>query len=82
MSVQPNIDERGASLRLFGGVVLVAFASLPLVMGFVRHGGVSLPMIGGGAAMLALGSFMVYEGKKSWCGVKACALKLKPKKSA
>ena len=72
--MQCNIDQRGRTLRVAagmvvdgGGVLLVFLAALGIIEG-------TWPYIVGVAAMIG-GSFMLFEGLRGWCVLRALGIR-------
>jgi hypothetical protein len=60
-----NLDDTGRLVRILGGIVLLAAA----VVLYLEEVSV-WPWIAGG-----MGLFMVFEGVRGWCVVRACKIK-------
>ncbi|MBI1909647.1 MAG: DUF2892 domain-containing protein [Deltaproteobacteria bacterium] len=58
-----NIDQKGKKVRIIAGSVLAGLG-LPLLL---------IPPVG--LTMIGLGAFMIYEGKKGWCALRAIGIK-------
>jgi hypothetical protein len=73
VKLTPNIDERGRQHRIRGGITLIA-GGVVLAVGWAVPTGEAL----GWAASLAAvagGAFMIFEGMKGWCVVRALGFK-------
>ncbi|MEM9883069.1 MAG: hypothetical protein AAF800_09160 [Planctomycetota bacterium] len=69
-----NIDAKGKSVRLIGGLGCLAAA---VVVAALTLSGV-LPVLAGvclGLGLLAGGGFMVFEARAGWCVVRAMGFK-------
>ncbi len=72
MKLTRNIDERGKRARLAGGVVVGVCGVALLVTGFFAHFPV---MIIAGVFLGVAGSFMIFEGARGWCALRAIGIK-------
>ena len=67
-----NIDQRGRRARLIGGGVVDVCGLALLVTGMVSH---SLSLIVVGIFLDITGSFMIFEGARGWCVLRAMGMK-------
>ena len=72
MKLACNIDQRGKKARLVGGV-LVDLCGATLILAGVLTG--SRRMLSGGIFLCATGSFMIFEGVRGWCALRAMRIK-------
>ena len=73
MPLTCNIDSRGRALRLIFGVVFLVDGLVLLLLWALRTGShiawiTAIVMIAGGA-------FMIFEGRKGWCALRAMGMK-------
>ncbi|MEM6458309.1 MAG: hypothetical protein AAF710_02840 [Planctomycetota bacterium] len=72
--MQCNIDAKGKSVRLIGGLICLAAA---VAVGVLTLSGL-LPGLAGAcvaAGLLVGGGFMVFEARAGWCVVRAMGFK-------
>jgi hypothetical protein len=67
-----NIDQRGRRARLISGVIVDLCGVALLVTGIVSH---SLALIIAGVFLDVTGSFMIFEGARGWCALRAMGVK-------
>ena len=72
MKLACNIDRRGQKARVVGGV-MVDLAGVGLVVIGVLTG--SQGALTGGVLLCVTGSFMVFEGARGWCALRAMGIK-------
>lgn len=72
--MQCNIDQRGRKARLVTGAVVDCCGTALLVVGFLFHQ--SAAIVAGVVCCMA-GVFMIFEGVKGWCVVRAMGFKTK-----
>lgn len=72
--MQCNIDQRGRKARLVTGAVVDALGVFLLVAGI--YVGKKWLIVAGAIACLS-GMFMIFEGVKGWCAVRAMGFKTK-----
>ncbi len=72
MKLTPNIQRAGRIVRIAFGI-LFDIAAVVLIVRGAMEGGTG--MIVGGVALLLAGSFMIFEGVRSWCIVRAMGVK-------
>lgn len=70
--MQCNIDQRGRKARLIGGIIVGALGVVLLVLGILRDD--TAHLVAGGIVILA-GVFMIFEGLKGWCALRAMGVK-------
>jgi hypothetical protein len=70
--MQCNIDERGRRARLVSGIITDALGVGVLVAGIVAE---RTELIVAGAVCMGIGTFMVFEGVKGWCALRALGVK-------
>jgi uncharacterized membrane protein HdeD (DUF308 family) len=68
-----NIDQRGRKARLIGGVI-VDLCGVTLILTSVLCAN-SLAMIAVGIFLSVTGSFMIFEGARGWCALRAMGIK-------
>ena len=73
MKLACNIDQRGRKARLIGGAV-VDLCGVALILTSVLSTN-SLAMIAAGIFLSVTGSFMVFEGARGWCALRAMGIK-------
>ncbi len=71
--MQCNIDNRGRTARVISGIVTGAVGVVLIVAGQIG----SLPFwaFAAGLGTLAGGAFMIFEGVKGWCVMRAMGFK-------
>ena len=74
MRLACNIDQRGRKARIVGGAVVDLCGSALIVVG-VRAS--SLPTLAVGIILCVTGSFMIFEGARGWCALRAAGIKTK-----
>ena len=72
--MQCNIDQRGRKARLVAGAVVDAGGLVAVVAGIVTD---QLLWLGAGIFLSVTGSFMIFEGAKGWCALRAMGFKTK-----
>jgi hypothetical protein len=72
--VQRNIDQRGRRVRLLTGAVVEAGGAVLILAGVFRN---ELLLIVAGAVVSLAGLFMIFEGVKGWCVLRALGMKTK-----
>jgi hypothetical protein len=72
MKLTCNIDQRGRKARLRGGVVVGLCGVTLLVTGFLTR---SLATILVGFFVWFTGAFMIFEGVRGWCALRAMGIK-------
>lgn len=72
MNLTCNIDQRGRKARLRGGVVVGLCGVTLVVTGFPTH---SLATILVGIFIWFTGAFMIFEGIRGWCALRAMGFK-------
>ena len=72
--MQCNIDQRGRQARLVTGTAVDALGIFLLVAGL--YAGKKWMMVAG-AVLCFSGLFMIFEGVKGWCAVRAMGFKTK-----
>jgi hypothetical protein len=72
MKLACNIDQRGRKARLASGVI-VGLCGVALILAslFVDP----LRMLIAGILLLVTGSFMIFEGARGWCALRALGIK-------
>jgi hypothetical protein len=71
--MQCNIDARGKAVRLGWGSVFLVIG-ICLALWWARSADSAIAWIASSAVMLA-GAFMIFEGRKGWCIVRAMGFK-------
>jgi len=72
MKLACNIDQRGRRARLVSGIIVDVCGLVLLITGIFTH---SLGMIIAGAFLDVAGSFMIFEGARGWCVLRAVGVK-------
>jgi uncharacterized membrane protein HdeD (DUF308 family) len=72
MKLACNIDQRGRKARLRGGIV-IALCGISLIVWGALAG--SVPQLIVGIFLLITGSFMIFEGARGWCALRAMGMK-------
>ena len=67
-----NIDSRGRRARLIGGVIVDLCGAALIITGAV---GRSKILLVAGIALVVIGSFMIFEGARGWCALRALGIK-------
>lgn len=65
--MQCNIDQRGRKARLVTGAVVDVAGIVALLAGFIFLG----------VFLMIAGSFMIFEGARGWCALRALGFKTK-----
>ena len=74
MRLTCNIDQRGRKARIIAGVFVDLFGSTLIVVGVFAR---SLPTLAVGIILCVTGSFMIFEGARGWCALRALGIKTK-----
>jgi uncharacterized membrane protein HdeD (DUF308 family) len=72
MKLACNIDQRGRKARLISGVIVDLCGVALLVTGIVSR---SLAMIVVGVFLDITGSFIIFEGARGWCALRAMGIR-------
>jgi hypothetical protein len=72
LTVQCNIDQRGRQARIVTGAAVDAVGAVLILAGVLRS---ETGLIVAGAVLSLAGLFMVFEGTKGWCVVRAMGFK-------
>jgi hypothetical protein len=72
MKLTCNIDQRGRKARLRGGVVVGLCGVTLLIAGFFMHSPVTMLV---GIFVWFTGAFMIFEGLRGWCALRAMGIK-------
>jgi hypothetical protein len=67
-----NIDRRGRVTRIVTGSIVDVCGAALVVTGVLTG---ERAMIIGGAVVSVAGSFMIFEGAKGWCALRALGMK-------
>jgi hypothetical protein len=73
MALTCNLDSRGKALRLILGIIFVFDGLILLLLRALRTGS-TIAWIAS-IAMILAGAFMIFEGKKGWCVMRAMGFK-------
>lgn len=73
MTLTCNIDSRGKAFRLIMGCVFLFDGLLLLILWTLRSGSVASWIAAG--ILIVAGGFMIFEGRKGWCVVRAMGIK-------
>ena len=68
-----NIDQRGRKARMVGGVI-VDLCGFTLILTSVLSAN-SSAMLVVGISLSIIGSFMIFEGARGWCALRAMGIK-------
>jgi hypothetical protein len=72
MKLTCNIDQRGRKARLVGGIMVGLCGVALIITGAL----ISLPgMLIVGIFLCITGSFMIFEGARGWCALRALGIK-------
>ena len=74
MKLACNIDQRGRKARIVAGAVVDLCGSILIVVGVLAS---SLPTVALGIFLCVAGSFMIFEGARGWCALRALGIKTK-----
>jgi hypothetical protein len=69
-----NIDGRGRKARLVSGAI-VDLCGVALIVAGVLAGSSSWAAFAGGILLCVTGSFMIFEGARGWCALRALGIK-------
>lgn len=72
MKLACNIDQRGRKVRLIGGIIFDTGGVALIVAGVLMD---QVGLIVGGALLSAGGAFMIFEGARGWCALRALGFK-------
>ena len=73
MKLTCNIDQRGRKARLIGGIIVGLCGVALVITGALT----SLPgMLIAGIFLCITGSFMIFEGARGWCALRAMGIKM------
>ena len=72
--MQCNIDQRGRKARIVTGAIVDATGVILILTGVLRN---DTALIVAGIIVSVAGSFMIFEGVKGWCVVRAMGFKTK-----
>jgi hypothetical protein len=72
MKLACNIDQRGKKARLVSGAI-VDLCGVALILAGVLMD--SLGMLIAGILLSVTGSFMIFEGARGWCALRAMGIK-------
>ena len=72
MKLACNIDQRGKKTRLAGGAIVDLCGVALILVGVLTS---SRRMLTGGVFLLVIGSFMIFEGARGWCALRAMGIK-------
>lgn len=67
-----NIDQRGRRARLISGAVVVLCGGALIVAGLIVA---SKPLLAVGVFLDVAGAFMIFEGARGWCVLRAMGIK-------
>jgi hypothetical protein len=70
--MQCNIDQRGRKARIVTGVIVDAAGAILLITGALRE---DTALIIGGILTTLAGAFVIFEGVKGWCALRALGIK-------
>jgi hypothetical protein len=72
MKLTCNIDQRGKRARLWGGVLVDVCSAALIITGALTK---SMVILGVGIFLGITGSFMIFEGARGWCALRAMGIK-------
>jgi len=72
MKLACNIDQRGKKARLKGGII-AALCGVALIVAGALAGSRTMLVIG--ILLLITGAFMIFEGARGWCALRALGVK-------
>jgi hypothetical protein len=72
MKLTRNIDQRGQKARLVGGIVVGLCGVALIITGALTN---SPAMLIAGIFLCLTGSFMIFEGARGWCALRAMGIK-------
>lgn len=72
MRLTCNIDQRGSRVRLLVGVITDVVGVSLLVAGIFYD---SAGLLVAGVALSVAGGFMIFEGARGWCALRAFGIK-------
>jgi uncharacterized membrane protein len=72
MKIACNIDGRGRRARVIGGVIVDLCGAALIVTGIT---GRSKILLVAGVLLVVIGSFMIFEGARGWCALRALGIK-------
>jgi hypothetical protein len=72
MKLACNIDQRGRNARLIGGAIVVLCGGALVVTGVITG---SKTVLVAGIFLDVAGLFMIFEGARSWCALRAIGIK-------
>jgi hypothetical protein len=67
-----NIDQRGRNARLIGGMIVDLCGTALVVTGAFTN---SPAVLAVGIFLCVTGSFMIFEGARGWCALRAMGIK-------
>jgi hypothetical protein len=72
MKLACNIDQRGRRTRLVTGVIVDVCGVAGILVGLFRD---STGILVAGIFLCITGSFMIFEGARGWCALRAIGIK-------
>jgi hypothetical protein len=72
MKLVCNIDQRGRRTRLMGGIIVDLCGVVLIFTGLMTS---SRRTVSGGILLCITGSFMIFEGVRGWCALRAMGIK-------
>ena len=72
MKLTCNIDQRGRRARLVGGIIVGLCGVALIIIGAAIN---SPGLLIAGIFLCASGSFMIFEGARGWCVLRALGIK-------
>ncbi|MGO9245424.1 MAG: hypothetical protein ACLP0A_03750 [Verrucomicrobiia bacterium] len=72
MKLACNIDQRGRKARLISGAVVILCGGTLIVTGVITG---SRTLLVAGIFLDVAGSFMIFEGVRGWCALRAIGIK-------
>jgi hypothetical protein len=72
MKLACNIDQRGRRARLISGAIVVLCGGALIVTGLIIR---SKALLIVGIFLDVAGSFMIFEGARGWCALRAIGIK-------
>jgi hypothetical protein len=72
MKIACNIDGRGRRARLISGLIVDVCGAALIITGAI---GGSKILLAAGILLVVIGSFMIFEGARGWCALRALGIK-------
>ncbi|HTS17272.1 MAG TPA: hypothetical protein VMP11_06855 [Verrucomicrobiae bacterium] len=72
MKLACNIDQRGRKARMISGGIVSACGLALIITGVIGKSGTLMAV---GVFLDVVGSFMIFEGARGWCALRAMGIK-------